>query len=175
MSKIIGGILLVLIGLFGLIKVTNLQSSEISPGLSRIGSGERGAMVGVNAMNDQASSDSLYDAKKFFFVAALISGLVTIFQGYVSLRKKDDEDSKNDTLLEKKVDKKPSSNEELNPNFNVDILNEANFIIKKLEKYKYKLKSFNENKIIWTLTGSSGDFDCNYSQLKDLLRNFERN
>ena len=162
-----------LIGLFGLIKVTNLQSNEISPGLSRIGSGERGAMAGVNAMNDLASSVSVYDAKKFFFLAALISGFITIFQGYVSLRKKDDEDPKNDKVLENQIKNSPSSKEESNLTFNTEISNEANTIIKKLEKYNYDLKSFNENTVIWTLTGPSGDFDCNYPQLKNLLSNFE--
>jgi hypothetical protein len=89
MSKIIGGIILVVIGIFGLIQVSANQANELSPGVSRIFNGERGAMAGISAMNDKSSSDSVYDMKKLFFAAAIISGLFTIYQGYIISTKKE--------------------------------------------------------------------------------------
>lgn len=49
---------------------------------------------------------------------------------------------------------------------------EAEKLLKKLASYGYEFVSFDENKGVWYLRAGSTDFECTFSSLNDLAKNF---
>jgi hypothetical protein len=54
------------------------------------------------------------------------------------------------------------------------IENEISHLSERLKKYNYTITKYDKNKNVWEVSGSSGKFDQNLSQLKSLLKNFEK-
>jgi hypothetical protein len=85
----------------------------------------------------------------------------------------------NDALVA--MDAKDSSNQKIISNSTqvVEELTEQDQkefteIASRLEKYKYKITNYDKNKGVWEVSCSDGSFDQNLSQLKALLKNFEK-